>query len=372
MNIGDKVRMLYGKEEGVITAIKGDIIEVAIEDGFSIPVMKREIVIISPEEAKIFGTKNQANQTNQANQKETSESIKSALTNANFAQKGIFLAFLPINDQKLVLYLINNTDWDLPFVVAKERNQNTTGLASGALKARNTIIIDEPTLKDFEQWDVYIFQMMYFRQGYFNLKTPINKKVRFRASNFFKSLQIAPILGKEAYTFQLDKDEKLTELILTETQNIAPNTPETGKISDKILDKKEEKTSENSATKPIDITEIKEKMFEKNNFQTVVNEVVMDFSVPKYEIDLHIEILTSDYDLMRKEEILAYQLDVFEKKLENALAAGMSEIIFIHGIGNGILKSEIHKRASKHPNISFYEEAQKSKFGYGATFIKFK
>jgi dsDNA-specific endonuclease/ATPase MutS2 len=113
-------------------------------------------------------------------------------------------------------------------------------------------------------------------------------------------------------------------------------------------------------------------MFEKNNVQTVGNEVVTDFSMPKYEIDLHIEILTSDYDLMRKEEILAYQLDVFEKKLENALAAGMSEIIFIHGIGNGVLKSEIHKRASKHPNIAFYEEAQKSKFGYGATFIKFK
>ena len=90
MNIGDKVRMLYGKEEGVITAIKGDIIEVAIEDGFSIPVMRREIVIISPEEAKIFGTKNQANQTTQNSQKETSESIKSALTNANFAQKGIY------------------------------------------------------------------------------------------------------------------------------------------------------------------------------------------------------------------------------------------------------------------------------------------
>lgn len=366
MNIGDKVRMLYGKEEGVITAIKGDIIEVAIEDGFSIPVMKREIVIISPDEAKVFGTKNQTNQTNQ---KETSESIKSALTNANFAQKGIFLAFLPINDQKLVLYLINNTDWDLPFVVAKERNQNTTGLASGALKARNTIIIDEPTLKDFEQWDVYIFQMMYFKQGYFNLKTPINKKVRFRASNFFKSLQIAPILSKEAYTFQLDKDEKLTELVLTETQNIVPNTPD---VADKISDKKEDKTNENSAIKPIDLAEIKEKMFEKNSFQNTVSEVVTEFSAPKYEIDLHIEILTSDYDLMRKEEILAYQLDVFEKKLENALAAGMSEIIFIHGIGNGILKSEIHKRASKHQNIAFYEEAQKSKFGYGATFIKFK
>ena len=53
MNIGDKVRMLHGTEEGIIRKIVDKrMVEVEIEDGFLIPVLKNEIVVIAPEEKK--------------------------------------------------------------------------------------------------------------------------------------------------------------------------------------------------------------------------------------------------------------------------------------------------------------------------------
>jgi hypothetical protein len=75
MRIGDKVRLLRGTEEGIIVSIKGNIVEVEIEDGFTIPAVKSEIVLIDSKEAESFDTEpleapkqrtnNKSNQTSQ-------------------------------------------------------------------------------------------------------------------------------------------------------------------------------------------------------------------------------------------------------------------------------------------------------------------
>jgi dsDNA-specific endonuclease/ATPase MutS2 len=50
----------------------------------------------------------------------------------------------------------------------------------------------------------------------------------------------------------------------------------------------------------------------------------------------------------------------------------MDEIIFIHGVGNGVLRTEIHKRLSKNKQVEYFKDAMKEKFGYGATLVKIK
>ena len=48
MNIGDRVRLMRGKEEGIVTKLLGNnIIEIEIEDGFTIPVKANEVVVIN-------------------------------------------------------------------------------------------------------------------------------------------------------------------------------------------------------------------------------------------------------------------------------------------------------------------------------------
>ncbi len=70
--------------------------------------------------------------------------------------------------------------------------------------------------------------------------------------------------------------------------------------------------------------------------------------------------------------ILRLQLDAFEDALSRALATNMHEIVFIHGTGNGTLRKEIHKNLSRNRDIKFFEDAQKEKFGYGATLVRLK
>jgi dsDNA-specific endonuclease/ATPase MutS2 len=50
----------------------------------------------------------------------------------------------------------------------------------------------------------------------------------------------------------------------------------------------------------------------------------------------------------------------------------MDEIVFIHGVGNGVLKQEIQKKLAGNKNVAWFQDAQKEKFGYGATRIKIK
>ncbi|HAS47378.1 MAG TPA: DNA mismatch repair protein MutS [Microscillaceae bacterium] len=351
MNIGDRVRMLHGTEEGIISKINGNIVDVEIEDGFSIPVLKNEIVVIAKEEKKRFGDYKEENTGRFAARPDT-QTDKTV-----YATKGIYVAFAPINDQSYTMHIINNTDFDLPFTVGLERNQNHQGVYAGLLRGRDSIKINEVNIKDFDNWGVYIFQFLFAKRGYFSIRAPFIKKMRFRASNFFKSKAKAPVLEKEAHLFQLDKD--MPEQIL--------NTQQIEAVADVAT------PVEKPEAKPLDASKLKEQMLSKNEPNTTTKaQATTTVTTPEYEVDLHIEKLSTDFSNLNSGEMLDLQLKTFENKLENAIASGMHEIIFIHGVGNGVLRTEIHKRLSKNPDIQFYEDARKEKFGYGATAVTFK
>lgn len=84
------------------------------------------------------------------------------------------------------------------------------------------------------------------------------------------------------------------------------------------------------------------------------------------EVDLHIEELLENYKGMENAEIIRIQLSVFNKTLDNAILSKKRKIIFIHGVGNGRLKSEIRKILAGYDRVTFYDASYK-KYGWGAT-----
>jgi dsDNA-specific endonuclease/ATPase MutS2 len=61
------------------------------------------------------------------------------------------------------------------------------------------------------------------------------------------------------------------------------------------------------------------------------------------KIDLHIELLTSNYHYLDNFEIVQLQLNECHKKIQQAINSNISKLIIVHGIGTGVLKSEVHK-----------------------------
>ncbi|MCC9044353.1 DNA mismatch repair protein MutS [Myroides sp. M-43] len=89
------------------------------------------------------------------------------------------------------------------------------------------------------------------------------------------------------------------------------------------------------------------------------------------EVDLHIEKLTNDFKRMDKHDMLTLQLDTARGQVEFAIRNRIPRIVFIHGVGEGILKAELEYLFSRYPEI-VAEDANYQKYGVGATQIYFK
>ena len=60
------------------------------------------------------------------------------------------------------------------------------------------------------------------------------------------------------------------------------------------------------------------------------------------KVDLHIEFLTSNYNYMDNFEIIQIQLNECHNKIETALNSNCQKLIIVHGVGTGVLKTEVH------------------------------
>jgi dsDNA-specific endonuclease/ATPase MutS2 len=88
------------------------------------------------------------------------------------------------------------------------------------------------------------------------------------------------------------------------------------------------------------------------------NEVIL-------EVDLHINQLIKSTRGMDNFAILSLQLDTARHKVEFAIQKKIPKIVFIHGVGEGVLKSELNFLLNKYP-VKYYDASYK-KYGLGAT-----
>ena len=92
-------------------------------------------------------------------------------------------------------------------------------------------------------------------------------------------------------------------------------------------------------------------------------------TITKHIIDLHIHHLTHSEKGMTKHDKLLLQLSTAKIKIDDAIKNKYSKIIFIHGVGKGVLKNELIKLFDSYSNIEYYD-ASYMEYGYGATEIK--
>jgi hypothetical protein len=88
-------------------------------------------------------------------------------------------------------------------------------------------------------------------------------------------------------------------------------------------------------------------------------------------VDLHIEKLTDHWKQMSNYEILQLQLKTFEKYYHLALAHHQPSLIIIHGVGEGVLRNEIHDILRLKKEVKSFVNQYHPNFGFGATEIFF-
>lgn len=314
MNIGDRVRLLHGNEEGIIRKISSSgRMQIEIEDGFIIPALKSELVLISESEKQYFGEKSMGE-----------KEVDTPLPISGPKDQGLYLAFLPINDQSLSLYLINDSRQPYLAHVSEVFGTNQRTLLAATLNPGEAKKFDDRLLKEMDEWPAFLLRFIPIHNTLEKAIPAFERQLKMKPTQFFKHLSKAPRLDKTAYIFHLEQTTKELDI----------------RALNQELDEIRPKSEASKAVKP------------------------------SKSIDLHIEKLATDPKGMSNSEMLRVQLESFERNLDQAMASGMDEITFIHGIGNGVLRKEIHKRLSQLQNIKYFQDTQKDQWGYGATLVR--
>jgi len=93
--------------------------------------------------------------------------------------------------------------------------------------------------------------------------------------------------------------------------------------------------------------------------------------IPPPEFDLHIEKLVKNPKMMSNYQILNLQIETAQRHIEFALRNRIPKIVFIHGVGEGVLKADLDAMLSRYDQITF-QDANYQKYGVGATEVYFK
>lgn len=312
--------MLRGKEEGIVTRIIDQkLIEIEIEDGFHIPVLKNEVVVVAREEASYF-------RREEASAK-SAEPMPPAKNKPG--QEGYFVSFKPLNDRLLSIHLINNTEDIILYSILEERNDVYQSLLFGHLKARQAHKFTQADMQQFDEWPAWHIRLLpHPDKAVASLPAVLHQRIQPKANTFFKSLRDTPVLNTKSYLVNLNSAAKLPAAAAQEIQERLQNPKEENKVS---------------------------------------------ISGPGPAVlDLHIENLVENHKELSASEMLQLQLETFERALDQAIAGGMEEITFIHGVGNGVLRKEIHRRLGALNTITWFKDAHKEKWGYGATQVRLK
>ena len=407
MNVGDRVRLLTGTEEGIVTRLlDSELVEVAIDNDFTIPVLRREVVVVAQEEGQSFdraapdlGPGQTPGRSANASKKDRSKhpapgparpappTLQQALAAAASsgagmarpagssspagtggqqpaAAKGLFLALVHQSPELLGVTLINNTEAEVLFTYGEETSARPyRALAADKLGPKaSTKPLSFLHLKDFETWPAAIFQLLPTRPNGEAAYELLTKRQAFKASTFYSSQRPAPVIGKEAYLFQLDERAAaaIAPAQLAQEAPAAAAAPAPPAGIDAAALKAQ--LSGDAPARPAAVVAA-----------AAPAKAAAAVAAPPHEFDLHLEALRpDDKEELSNTAILRLQLDAFEDALSRALATNMHEIIFIHGAGNGVLRKEIHRQLSRNKDIKFFEDARKEKFGFGATLVRLK
>jgi hypothetical protein len=339
---GDKVRFLNETGSGMVTKIMGNgMVMVEIEDGFEYPYPEKQLVPAEPDNKKEERGKKEQAAVEIQEEREESSSFE-ATVNSRYAD-GIYLAFIPKHQQfpsagEIDLVLLNHSDYDIYFTISLKDGRDWICIQSGALRPRGKDKIDTLTPQQIDEWGIVKTDLIFFSGDSYSHRDPVSDQLRLKGVKFFKDATYTDdmLTGKRAYLAEIEILEEDT-----------PAESERPFINNDDIKRMLEAKERNSFSEKKSIPHLKNQQLES-------------------EVDLHIEELLDNWAGLSNAQLIDVQLKHMQKALDEAIANHYQRIIFIHGVGNGRLKSEVRRILSGYTGIRFHD-ASYQRYGFGAT-----
>ncbi|MFV0536331.1 MAG: DUF2027 domain-containing protein [Dysgonomonas sp.] len=342
MKIGDKVRFLNTTGGGVVKGFQGkDIVLVEDEEGFDIPILIRETVVIEPAKDIQVKSSTKPSEVFQTRPQVTEEEYKPEETKEG-EQLGVYLAYLPIDIKNLSTtnlecYLVNDSNYYLSFNYMNRTEKGWLSRHGGNIEPNTKLFIEEFDKSEINNIEHICLQFFgYKKSKEFSLKNTYSVDIHIDTVKFYKlhSFKENDYFEDEAIIYPVVRRD-LAERELT--------------ISAKEIEEAM-KQKERPRIQPIEKKERK----------------------PILEIDLHITELLDNTNGLSSSDMLEYQLKKFNEVMEESKHNKGQKIVFIHGKGDGVLKNTILKELKTKYKSAYYQDASFREYGYGATMVTIK
>jgi hypothetical protein len=331
--VGDQVIIVPTGEEGeVIRIIDKNMILVSV-NGVEFPVYKDQLEFPY---FKRFTEKKQPDVKKKVYLDQLKPEKK--MQRVHEVEEGLWLEFLPVFDKDIFdedivdffkLYVVNQTPIDYQFTYRQHAKQKVAFELKNELRAGQDFYLHNVSLEDMNDSPRFEFE--------WKLAEPDKRKVAYyetsvkvKAKQLFEQIEKLLIEQKAFFSYLLMKEY--------------PEAPP-----------KEKQDLHSLSKAGIRVTSSQHSM-----------------SSVRSVIDLHIEKITSSTKGMSNYEILSLQLNEFEKFCDAATAHYQPSLIVIHGVGEGVLRDEIHERLRFRKEVKSFVNQYHPLYGYGATEIYFQ
>lgn len=342
VKIGDKVRFLNAVGGGIVRKfVNKEVVSVEEADGFETPVLIRECVVIA--DAGEVTAQNRAENMTAQVRSDLEKPVQVRETRGGERLNAV-LAYIPENADALQhtyfdCYLINDSNYWLFFTYLSKDEANWKTRFAGMAEPNTKVHLEEFGKEKLNELERVCLQITAFKRDRdFELKQPISIELKIDTVKFYKqtSFRVNDYFDEGAILYPLIKDD-----VVQHQLRVSPEQLE------KALQEKKTEEQRNSR-----VAARKHK---------IRNGVV--------EVDLHIDSLLDTTAGMTNTDMLLYQLDVFNKTLQEFKMLKGQRIVFIHGKGDGVLRNAILKELkSKYRNYT-WQDASFREYGFGATMV---
>ncbi|MGI6073891.1 MAG: DUF2027 domain-containing protein [Fermentimonas sp.] len=348
LSIGDRVRFLNTKGGGVVKGFQSKSVAIVEEEehGFDIPILITELVVVEAAKDNIMIQSSDVENVDVTTPAEEVLYEEEIIETPEGEKITACLLFLPvdinnISTTEFKAYFINDSNYYLFLSYMSGGKDSWKSLYNGILEPNTQILIDQFNREYLEENENVCIQYVAFKRNKeFSLKHPCSVKINIDTSEFKKlhSFRENDYFEENAITYYITKNDKsyqerLTSIEMTD-ELIAKYTPTKGRNDKHKIDRSK-----------------KSRLI---------------------EVDLHINELIDSTAGMNNTDMLKYQLDKFNEVMSENIKFKNRKIVFIHGKGEGVLKSAIIKELKEKYPRCYYQDASFKEYGYGATMVTIK
>lgn len=350
IQIGDKVRFLNSVGGGVVRGFRGkDQVLVEDEDGFEVPALIKECVVVGGNDMQVHSSnrpKVQAPVETPSPKKPEPKEEKVEETPEG-ERLNVYLAYLPVDPKAFQqcgyeTYFVNDSNYYLFFNYMNRTNNSWTSRYNGIIEPNTKIFLEEfgkPELNDLERICV---QLIAFKKDKpYSLKNAVSVELRLDTVKFYK-----------LHCFMENDFFEEDALIYPIIRNDLPER--------ELL---------------VSAAELKEAMQQKVREERRVPRQIVKKKLTNsaiLEIDLHITELLDNTNGLSNADMLTYQLGKFREVMDQYALNNGQKIVFIHGKGDGVLRKAIEKDLKTHYKQHYFQDASFREYGFGATMVTIK